>query len=192
MAEENSMNKLLINILKAKGLSDDHILALELAGIVNKADFEQVGDYQTLMDISNIDEESSKKVMAWALGTVPASANTGSPNGGMPGAPIIVESADVVKCAHCGAKQPKDYKTGDLCLSCGHQAEPVLNCHWCLSSGPGQFCRECGSEFLNASDYEIGIFLKKEGESKNAIVRLVKDMAPIEKDAIWAKIRKTR
>ncbi|GAA5023624.1 hypothetical protein GCM10011506_06620 [Marivirga lumbricoides] len=192
MAEENNMNKLLINILKAKGLTEEQVSALEQADITSKADFEYIGDFQTLMDISGIDEETSKSVMAWALGNKFESNTSSASAGATPSAPIIVESADVVKCTHCGARQPKDYQTGDLCLSCGHQAEPVLNCHWCLNSGPGKFCRECGSEFLSASDYEIGIFLKREGESKNAIVKLVKEMTPQEKDSTWAKIRKTR
>ncbi|UII28311.1 hypothetical protein LVD15_07750 [Fulvivirga maritima] len=197
MEAENNMSKLLANILKAKGLTEEHITALEESGVHSKDDFSMIGDYQTLMDVTGIDQEVSQKVMSWALGATtyaPAAPNPNTNNGNGSGssAPIIVESADVVKCVHCGAKQPKDYETGDLCISCGLQAEPVLSCHWCYSSGPGKFCRECGSEFLGASDYEIGLFLKKEGESKNAIVKLVKEMTAQEKEAIWAKIRKSR
>ncbi|MBL3657927.1 hypothetical protein [Fulvivirga sediminis] len=192
MEAENSMSKLLVNILKSKGLTDEHITALELSGVCSKDDFTMIGDYQTLMDVTGVDEEASQKVMSWALGASAPVATNGKESDGSSNTPIIVESSDVVKCVHCGAKQPKDYETGDLCISCGLQAEPVLSCHWCYSSGPGKFCRECGSEFLGASDYEIGLFLKKEGESKNSIVKLVKEMTAQEKEAIWAKIRKSR
>ena len=45
--------------------------------------------------------------------------------------PVIIDSADIVHCCYCSARQPKDYKSGDLCVACGKQAEPVLTCFWC-------------------------------------------------------------
>lgn len=191
MDAEKKIPKLLIKILKSKGLSDDHIAILEEAEIFSKGDFEFVGDYQTLMDITGLGEEVSQKVMEWAIGA-PKAIGYKKDATHQEHQHIVVESADVVKCVHCDTKQPKDYKTGDLCLSCGNQAEPVLNCHWCLSSGPGKFCRECGSEFVGSADFEIALFLKREGESKNAIVSMVKNMTPLEKDNMWAKVRRAR
>lgn len=191
MDAEKKIPKLLIKILKSKGLNDDHIAILEEAEICSKNDFEFVGDHQTLMDITGLDEEVSLKVMEWAVGS-PKAVQQDKDAVRSEQQHIVVEGADVVKCVHCDTKQPKDYKTGDLCLSCGNQAEPVLNCHWCLSSGPGKFCRECGSEFVGSADFEIALFLKREGESKNAIVSMVKNMTPLEKDNMWAKVRRAR
>lgn len=185
-----SISKLLSNILRSKGLDDDHIEALEESGITEKEDFKLIGDYQTLMDMTGIDEEISINVMSWAVG-LPIEKETQEERAESKGS-IVVESSDIVKCVHCDAKQPKDYKSGDLCLSCGNQAEPVQNCHWCLSSGPGKYCRSCGSEFVGSSDFEIALFLKREGESKSAIVSKVNEMTPLEKDNMWAKIRRSR
>lgn len=190
MEADKKIPKLLANILKSKGLGDDHIAILEDAGISGKADFEFIGDQQTFMDITGLDEEVSRKVMEWAVGKPKQVSQETQPEENRQ--QIIVEGSDVVKCVHCDTKQPKDYKTGDLCLSCGNQAEPVLNCHWCLSAGPGKFCRECGSEFVGSSDFEIALYLKREGESKNAIVNMVKNMTGQEKENMWAKVRRAR
>ncbi|WP_375578865.1 hypothetical protein ABWH96_17870 [Marivirga tractuosa] len=184
------ISKLLSNILRAKGLEDHHIEALEESGINTKEDFALVGDHQTLTDITGLEEKVSKKVMVWAVGLAPATKPEEVEQ--VSSSPIVVESSDIVKCVHCNAKQPNDYKTGDLCLSCGNQAEPVQNCHWCLSSGPGKYCRSCGSEFVGSSDFEIALYLKREGESKRAIVAKVKDMDSQEKENMWAKIRRAR
>ena len=192
--EEKKINKLVASILKAKGLSEEQLEALENIGIYGKEDFEIVSDAGTLSEILSLDIEVSQKVMEWAMGrglTI-QSASPAIPVHQEASGPIIVEGSDVVKCVHCGTRQPKDYKTGDLCLSCGNQAEPVLNCHWCLSTGPGKFCRSCGSEFVTSSDYEIALLLKREGESKNSIVNMIKSLTPQEKENMWAKIRKSR
>src|SRR5690606_8323054 len=192
MDTTNSLPKLLENILKSKGLNNDHLTALAEDGIQQKADFEMIGETQTLIDITGLDEETADKIMLWAVGAKTQQEVITQQVNETPQQPIVVESADMVKCVHCGTKQPKDYKTGDLCLSCGNQAEPVLNCHCCFSSGPGKFCRSCGSEFVPSADFEIALFLKREGESKNAIVKMVKEMTLQEKENMWARIRKNR
>src|SRR5204863_478751 len=74
--------------------------------------------------------------------------------GGGGGTGVVVESPDAVYCIHCRVKQPKDYNSGDLCVSCGKQAEPILSCYWCSSSGPGKFCRQCGAEFVATSEFD--------------------------------------
>src|SRR5690554_4552064 len=101
-----SISKLLSNILRSKGLDDDHIEALEEAGISQKDDFQLIGDYQTLMDMTGIDEEISINVMSWAVG-LPIEKETQEERAESKGA-IVVESSDIVKCVHCDAKQPKD------------------------------------------------------------------------------------
>src|SRR5262245_60542673 len=108
------------NILKAKGMTDEMLDALQASGVGSRADFQTVGDADTLLQLApGLDGEIAGKVMEWATGVAakraePAPVATG---------PVLVDSADVVYCIHCKAKQPKDYKSGDLCLACGKQAE---------------------------------------------------------------------
>jgi len=101
--------------------------------------------------------------MAWATGAVGSSTPT-TPTG-----PIVVESSDVVYGVHCKTKQPKDHSSGDLCTTCGKQAEPILSCFWCTSSGLGTFCRECGAEFVTTAELDLAVLLKREGVANEAI-----------------------
>jgi hypothetical protein len=119
------------NIMKAKGLSDADIAALAGAGIGCRQDFQTVGDAATLRQlVPDIGAGSAEEIMEWA---------TGRSSKPVSSAPVVVDTADVVHCVHCGAKQPKDYKSGDLCTACGKQAEPVYACYWCAATGPGRF-----------------------------------------------------
>lgn len=176
------------NILKAKGLTDSLLDALTAAGISSKKDFQTVGDAATLCQlIPGIDAATAQSVMGWATGQT--AATTAPP----PQAPqVIIDTADVIHCVHCGAKQPKDYKSGDLCTSCGKQAEPVYACYWCASTGPGRFCRQCGSEFLPTADLDLGILLKRDGLPKDIIPERLRTLSAAEKDVLWGRVRKLR
>jgi hypothetical protein len=176
------------NILKSKGLSDAQLKKLAKAGINTREDFKTVGDAATLTDlVAGITKETAAAVIAWALGGAAPSA------GGKPGtASVVVDSPDAVYCVHCRTKQPKDYKSGDLCVSCGKQAEPILSCYWCSASGPGKFCRQCGAEFVATSELDLAIHLKREGLSKDDVPKKLMAMSAAEKDALWGRIRKSR
>ena len=175
------------NILKSKGLTDAQLKKLAKAGINTREDFKTVGDAATLADlVSGIHKDVAAAVIAWALGGAAAASNGGT------GGSVVVESADAVYCIHCRTKQPKDYNSGDLCVSCGKQAEPILACYWCSSSGPGKFCRQCGAEFVATSELDLAVHLKREGLSKDAIPGKLKAMTAAEKDALWGRIRKSR
>lgn len=177
------------NILKAKGLSDSQLDSLIASGIGSKQDFQTVGDASTLCQlVSGIDSPTAHAVMNWATGqpaaaAVPATAQAPQ---------MIIDTADVIHCVHCGAKQPKDYKSGDLCTSCGKQAEPVFACYWCASAGPGKFCRQCGAEFLPTADLDLGILLKHDGLPKDIIPERLRAMSTAEKDVLWGRVRKLR
>jgi hypothetical protein len=167
------------NILKTKGLSDAQISKLAKAGVKSKDDLKTVGDAGTLAGlVKGIGADAAAAVMAWA----------GLGGGGG----VVVDSAEVVFCVHCRTKQPKDYKSGDLCVSCGKQAEPILSCYWCSAGGPGRFCRSCGAEFVPTAELELAIHLKREGQPKDAIPGKLKAMSPSEKDVLWGKIRRAR
>ena len=172
------------NILKAKGLSDAQLKALAKAGIASRADFATVGDAATLAQlVPKLSGEVAGAVLAWATGgTAPATG----------GGAVTIESADAVYCVHCKTKQPKDYKSGDLCVSCGKQAEPILACYWCSASGPGKFCRQCGAEFVATAELDLAFLLKREGLPKDDVPKRLKAMSAAEKDVLWGRIRKNR
>jgi hypothetical protein len=180
-----SLSTLEKNILKAKGLSDAQLKALAKAGIAARADFATIGDAATLVQlVPKLSTEVAAAVMAWAgVGSAPASGGGGA---------VTIESADAVYCVHCKTKQPKDYKSGDLCVSCGRQAEPILACYWCSASGPGKFCRQCGAEFVPTAELDLAILLKREGLPKDDVPKKLKGMGAAEKDALWGRIRKNR
>ncbi len=170
------------NILKSKGLTDAQLKKLAKAGIKGREDFKTVGDATTLRQlVAGLSADAAASVVAWALGG-------GSAGGGS----VVVDSPDAVYCVHCRTRQPKDYKSGDLCGSCGKQAEPILTCYWCSAGGPGKFCRQCGAEFVPTAELELALLLKREGLPKDAIPGKLKAMSPAEKDVLWGRIRKSR
>jgi hypothetical protein len=174
------------NILKGKGLTDADLEKLLSAGIGTRADFNTVGDAGTLVTLlPGLKPEVADAVMAWALGRAAG-------GGAGPAASVMVDSPDVVYCVHCKTKQPKDYKSGDLCLSCGKQAEPILACFWCGAGGPGKFCRQCGAEFVSTAELDLAVLLKREGQAKDAIPPKLAAMSPSEKDALWGRVRKNQ
>ncbi|MEW6744637.1 MAG: hypothetical protein AB1486_17925 [Planctomycetota bacterium] len=166
------------NILKSKGVSDAQIRAMDRKGIQCREDFAQIGDPGTLADLVGLPQEIADKVMVWAC------SPTGSGGG-----QIIVDASDVVYCAHCKTKQPKDYKSGDLCVSCGKQVEPILSCYWCQTTGPGKFCRQCGAEFVPTGELELALLLKRDGLPKDAIPARLRKMTASEKEALWGRVR---
>lgn len=173
-------------ILGGKGLNEAQIGSLGELGVSSKGDFATIGDAATLRQLlPGLDGHVATDVMAWATGAMPATLGGGTNA-------IVLESADVVHCVHCHTKQPKDYSSGDLCTSCGKQAEPILSCYWCTSSGPGTFCRQCGAEFVVTADLELAMLLKREGVAKEAIVAKLLRMSQTDKDVLWGRVRKSR
>jgi hypothetical protein len=162
------------SILLSKGASETEIGAMIKSGIRCREDFRSVGDAGTLAALSGMSPGIATKVMSWALGLES----------------VVVESGDVVRCVHCGTKQPKDYKSGDLCGSCGKQAEPIMACFWCGSTGPGKFCRHCGAEFVPTGELELALLLKREGLPKQDIPEKLRGMNQAEKDVLWGRARR--
>lgn len=173
------------NILMAKGLTTEQLQQLVSAGVRAKADFGTVGDTETLLQLlPGLDGAVAQRVMEWAVGAAAAARPAGE------AAKVVIDSPDAVYCVHCNARQPKDYKTGELCPSCGKQAEPVQSCYWCSASGPGKFCRSCGAEFVSLAEYDLAVLLKREGVAKEEIARRLKAMKPEEKDVLWGRVRR--
>jgi len=170
------------NILKSKGATEAQIKKIEKAGIHSKADFATVGNALTLSAITGIPAQVAQEVMTWALGAP----------GSLSSSVIKVDSVDLVNCTHCGTKQPKDYKSGDLCGACGKQAEPVSTCFWCAASGPGTFCRQCGAEYVPTGELELAVLLKREGISKSDITPKLRSLDEKEKNVLWGRVRRNR
>ena len=182
------------NILKSKGLSDEQLAKLVECGVNGKSDFATIGDSQTLADVVGLDITVAESLMNWALG-MPNSSDVAevpfSPTDSLSAVNnLVIDSADIVNCAYCSAKQPKDYKSGDLCFSCGKQAEPTATCYWCASSGPGKFCRQCGSKFVNIGELEIAVLLRRDGVSKDEIYTKLEKMDDAEKQVLWERARR--
>ncbi len=176
------------NILKAKGVGDAELELLVKAGVHGRADFQTVGDVSTLLQlVPELDRDVAAAVMQWATGMA-AAPQPGPTAAG----PVLVDSADVVYCTHCKAKQPKDYKSGDLCFSCGKQAEPILSCFWCSAAGPGRFCRACGAEFVPTGEFDLAVLLRREGLAKDEIPSRLRAMDPAAKDDLWGRVRRLR
>ena len=176
------------NVLIAKGLTAEQLNQVVALGVHAKSDFATIGDAATLLEVMPaLDPAVAAKVMEWAVGAAaPARPQTAAPEP----AKMIIDSADAIYCTHCNARQPKDYKTGDLCPTCGKQAEPVQSCYWCANSGPGKFCRGCGAEFVPLAEYELAVLLKREGVAKDDIARRLKAMDQAEKDSLWSRSRR--
>jgi hypothetical protein len=167
-------------ILISKGLSERDIGRLVSKGVRGKQGLRVVGDAGTLAELAGLRREAAERVMSWALGGAGVVAK----------GDIMVQAGDVVRCVHCNAKQPKDYKSGDLCVACGKQAEPIMACFWCGATGPGRFCRQCGAEFVATAELELGILLKREGVPKNEIPEKLRRMEQKDKDVLWGRARR--
>jgi hypothetical protein len=181
------------NILLAKGLTPEHLEALEAAGISTKEDLKTVGDPATLLElVPALDGGVADRVMTWATGQNSAQAAAALSAPVATGAKMLLDTSDVVYCSHCSAKQPKDYKSGDLCIACGRQAEPLLTCFWCSASGPGAFCRSCGARFVPPAELDLALLLKNEGLAKDEIPKRLEGMSQPEKDLLWGRVRRHR
>jgi hypothetical protein len=180
------------NILKAKGLTEETLAALSELGVQSRSDFEQIGTVVTLLELlPGLDLDVAARVLEWAL--PPAATATASP--AAPAAPqptIVVDSSDVVFCANCHHKQPKDYTPGDLCVNCGRQAEPIEQCFWCGASGPGKFCRNCGAHFVPTAELPLALLLRRDGMAKDEIPRRLNEATDEEKQQLWGRVRRAR
>ena len=188
-------------ILKAKGLSDQHLATLASMEVTSVAAFPVIGDAGTLQQLLGVEARIAEDVMAWALAAAAtesgptAATPTAAASAPQPAAPVTMVSVDspaTVRCANCDHKQPHDYKTGDLCPNCGRQAEPLSTCYWCHNTGTGKFCRACGAAFVRNLDYEIAVLLKREGMPKSSIARELEDMSDGEKQSRLNQLRSGR
>ncbi len=73
-------------------------------------------------------------------------------------------------CDSCEARQPTDWKAGDLCTTCGAVARRERRCHWCVKYSPeGRFCRSCGGETVADELFAPARMLKAAGVDQFSI-----------------------
>ncbi|MDV6376540.1 hypothetical protein [Deinococcus arenicola] len=187
------------NILKAKGLSEQHLTVLGELGVNGRTDFQSVGSVATLLELLHgLDPDIAARVVDWALlPTGQPDAALSTPQGESPPLPpisqaLVINSSDSTYCVHCQAKQPKDYSVGDLCLNCGLQAEPIETCYWCATSGPGRFCRNCGAAFVVTAELPLALLLRREGVAKDDISAKIGALGEAEKQVLWGRVRRSR
>ena len=189
----NLFSVLETKILGAKGLTAEHLEALSAAGVTSKDELKVIGDAATLRElVPEIDVEIAERVMNWATGQTVATGPAMPSGANAAGGKMLLDTTDVVYCVHCSAKQPKDYKSGDLCIACGRQAEPVLSCFWCSASGPGVFCRSCGARFVPPAELDLALLLRQEGLPKDEVPRRLASMTQADKDLLWGRVRRSR
>ena len=187
------------NILRAKGLTDDHLTRLADLGVLGRDDFQTVGDLGTLLELMpDLDMGVAERVLDWAVPPAPSSPAAGGLGvpltAGAQAIPtgVVLNTSDTVFCIHCGTRQPKDYSPGDLCTNCGLQAEPVETCYWCGASGPGRYCRACGAAFVSTAEFSLALLLRRDGVSRDDIPRRLDTMSQSEKEALWGRVRRAR
>jgi hypothetical protein len=80
-------------------------------------------------------------------------------------------------CESCEARQPSDWKPGDLCTTCGAVARRERRCHWCVKYTPdGRFCRSCGGETVTDELYAPARMLKAAGVDQFSIASKLADL----------------
>ncbi|MFB9991614.1 hypothetical protein ACFFLM_06495 [Deinococcus oregonensis] len=188
-----SLNPLLRNILKLKGLTEEHLAQLTELGLTSREDFRSVGDAATLLELlPNLNPSTAARVLLWALSNSGPAPESPLPPPPEMGNSVVVNTTDSVFCTHCQFKQPKDYHPGDLCPNCGLQAEPIETCYWCGASGPNKYCRACGAAFVATADLPLALILRRDGMAKDDIPAKLNQISEAEKAALWGRVRRAR
>ncbi|MFN7975519.1 MAG: hypothetical protein U0166_24800 [Acidobacteriota bacterium] len=82
-------------------------------------------------------------------------------------------------CERCGAPQPRDWKAGDLCTSCGGAARAETRCAACTVATPeGKFCRACGAPLVPRHLYGAARMLRAGGVDSFDLARRVLELDP--------------
>ncbi len=82
-------------------------------------------------------------------------------------------------CERCGARQPVDWASGDLCVACGAAVRHEVRCAWCAEWVPGgRFCRSCGCEVVSETLYGAARMLKNAGVDRFSIVARLRELDP--------------
>lgn len=80
-------------------------------------------------------------------------------------------------CTHCQAIQPRDWKSGDLCINCGNAVRGEVRCYWCVQWTPeGKFCRTCGTELVENALFGAARMLKHGGVDKFILPQKLKEL----------------
>lgn len=74
------------------------------------------------------------------------------------------------RCEGCGEAQPADWKSGDLCSTCGKSVRHEIRCYWCAKWVPAaKFCRSCGAGRVEDRLFGAARMLKEAGTDRFSI-----------------------
>jgi hypothetical protein len=80
-------------------------------------------------------------------------------------------------CESCGALQPPDWASGDLCVACGVSARREARCFWCARWTPkAKFCRHCGAEAVDERLYGAARMLKAAGTDQLTVPTRLREL----------------
>lgn len=83
-------------------------------------------------------------------------------------------------CDACGRPQPVDWKSGDLCIHCGHSVRRDVRCFWCVKRTPasGKYCRTCGAVVVEDRLFGAARMLKNAGVDRFGIPKMLVELDP--------------
>ncbi|HUB10082.1 MAG TPA: zinc ribbon domain-containing protein, partial [Myxococcales bacterium] len=100
----------------------------------------------------------------------------------------ILAAVEILRCRTCGARQPRDWAPGDLCVACGAAARPELRCPACVAWSPeGRFCRECGCELPSRDRYGVARMLAAAGVDRFSLGARLRELDPGQAETLAAQ-----
>jgi len=82
-------------------------------------------------------------------------------------------------CEQCDARQPVEWRAGDLCSHCGNSVRQEVRCGWCTEWTPnGKFCRECGTGLVPQNQFGATRMLKHAGVDQFTLPQRLAELDP--------------
>jgi len=91
-------------------------------------------------------------------------------------------------CEQCGARQPREWRAGELCTRCGGAVRAEQRCAGCSRWTPrAKFCRHCGAELLPPELYAAARMLLAAGVDRFSLAARTQALDPGQRDTLGAQ-----
>jgi hypothetical protein len=91
-------------------------------------------------------------------------------------------------CEQCGARQPREWRPGELCIHCGGAVRAEQRCAGCSCWTPrAKFCRHCGAELLPPELYPAARMLLAAGVDRFSLASRTRALDPGQRDTLGAQ-----
>lgn len=91
-------------------------------------------------------------------------------------------------CEQCGARQPREWRPGELCTQCGGAVRAEQRCAGCSRWTPrAKFCRHCGAELLPPELYAAARTLLAAGVDRFSLAARTRALDPGQRDTLGAQ-----